>query len=403
MTITLLLDLDDTLLDTNLHVFMPAYFQALADHVCGHVPSDKFLHEMIRGVTRMNENEDPRKTLRDVFESYFYPALGLPKDELQDVFEDFYDNVFPRLASYTSRMPGAVEFVDWASASGFQIAIATDPLFPIKATHHRLRWAGLDPERFELVSAFEEFHFTKASPAYYAEVLGSLGWQDRPVVMAGNDVHRDVYSSYQLGLKAFLIGGRTESLPDGAAGSGSLADLRRWLESADPSAFEPDFKSREATLAILSSTPAALPKFLSSLSDDDCRHEPARNNWAMNEIVCHLRDTEREVHALQVDQMLTKDDAFVSRPDAAVWASERNYLNEDPHKALDEFSEARIALLNKLKNAPEEAWNRRVRHAIFGPSNFAEVIGFAADHDRSHIQQAWQTAQSLSDKRVQSA
>ena len=402
MAVTLLLDLDDTLLNTNLHTFMPAYFQALADHVCGHVPSDKFLHELIRGVNRMNENEDPRKTLREVFDSYFYPALGFPKDELQEVLDDFYEREFPRLAKHTTRMPDAVEFVDWASAAGFQIAIATDPLFPIKATYQRLQWAGLDPERFELVSAFEEFHFTKAHPAYYAEVLGSLGWQDQPVVMAGNDVHRDIQPAQRLGLKTFLIGSETASPSDGRADSGSLVDLRRWLESADPSAIEPDFKSREATLAILASTPAVLPKFLSALSDDDCRHEPARNDWAMNEIVCHLRDTEREVHAQQVDQMLTKDDAFVSRPDAAVWASERNYLNEDVFQALDEFGEARVALLDKVKNAPEEIWNRRVRHAIFGPSNFAEVMGFAADHDRSHIQQAWQTAQTFSGKRVQS-
>ncbi len=403
MTITLLLDLDDTLLNTNLHAFMPAYFQALADHVCGHVPSEKFLRELIRGVNRMNENEDPRLTLREVFDSYFYPALGFPKEELQDVLEDFYDHVFPKLAPHTTRMPGAVEFVDWASASGFQIAIATDPLFPIKATQHRLRWAGFEPQQFELVSAFEDFHFTKAHPAYYAEVLGSLGWQDQPVLMAGNDVHRDILPAQRMGLKAFLVGSEAASSPDGVAGSGSLADLRRWLESAVPSALEPDFKSREATLAILSSTPAVLPQFIRSLTDDDCRHEPTRDDWALNEIICHLRDTEREVHALQVDQMLKKDDAFISRPDAAVWASERNYLNEDALTAMGEFSEARVALLEKVKSAPTEIWDRKVRHAIFGPSNFGEVMGFAADHDRSHLQQAWKTAQTVAGKRVHSA
>lgn len=74
MSLTLLLDLDDTLLNTNLPAFMPAYFQALADHVCGHVPSDKLLRALMNGVNRMNENEDPRKSLREVFELYFYPA-----------------------------------------------------------------------------------------------------------------------------------------------------------------------------------------------------------------------------------------------------------------------------------------------------------------------------------------
>ena len=37
MSLTLLLDLDDTLLDTNLDAFMPAYFQALSQHLANHV------------------------------------------------------------------------------------------------------------------------------------------------------------------------------------------------------------------------------------------------------------------------------------------------------------------------------------------------------------------------------
>lgn len=400
MPLTLLLDLDDTLLDTNLPAFMPAYFQMLADHVCGHVPSEKFMRALIGGVNCMNENEDPRKSLQEVFEDYFYPKLGLPKDELQEVLEDFYDREFPRLATHTSRVPGAVELVDWATSAGIRVAIATDPLFPAKGTQHRLRWAGFDPEQFELVSSFEDFHFTKSHPAYYAEVLATLGWQDRPVLMAGNDVQRDILPAQRLGLKTFLVGSETASPPDGTAGSGSLADLRRWLESADPSALEPDFKSRAGALAILSSTPAVLPKFLSALTSDDCRCEPTRDDWAMNEIVCHLRDTEREVHALQIDAMLEKDDAFIPRPDTAVWASERNYLDEDVFAAVDEFSAARVALLNRIKDLPAEIWNRKVRHAIFGPSNFTEVVGFAADHDRLHLQQVSNTVQSLVARRV---
>ncbi|MEW6084335.1 MAG: DinB family protein [Chloroflexota bacterium] len=401
MSLTLLLDLDDTLLNTNLHAFMPAYFQALANRVCGHVPSDTFLRALIGGVNQMNDNEDPRKTLREVFDSYFFPELGISQGELQDVFEDFYDNIFPSLAGLTAQVPGAVEFIRWAESNGFRVAIATDPLFPLKATHHRLRWAGFDPGQFELVSAFEDFHFTKAHPAYYAEVLGNLGWQEGPVLMAGNDVQRDILPARRLGLKTFHVNGESASVSDGEAGSGSLADLRRWLESIQPSALEPDLKSRDATLGILTSTPAVLPKFIHSLSDDDCRHEPARDDWAMNEIVCHLRDTEREVHALQVELMLEKNDAFIPRPDAGVWASEREYLNEDANKAMEAFGAARVALLERVRNLPNETWNRKVRHAIFGPSNFAEVMGFAADHDRLHLHQAWKTLQSLRDKRVQ--
>ncbi|HRQ33470.1 MAG TPA: DinB family protein, partial [Anaerolineales bacterium] len=132
----------------------------------------------------------------------------------------------------------------------------------------------------------------------------------------------------------------------------------------------------------------------------ECRCAPKHNDWAMNEIASHLRDTEREVHILQADLMLKKDDAFIPRPDTTVWASERNYLNEDAAEAIDEFTAARLTLLEKVKDASDEIWRRNVRHAIFGPSNFTEVMGFIADHDRLHLQQAWQTAQTCLGKRV---
>lgn len=400
MSLTLLLDLDDTLLNTNLPAFMPAYFQALADHVCGHVPSEKFLRALIGGVNRMNENEDPRLTLREVFESYFYPALGIPSNELQDVLEDFYDRVFPSLYSHTAPIPGASDFVGWAVAAGMQIAIATDPLFPIKATHHRLRWAGFEPERFPLVSAFEDFHFTKSHPAYYAEVLGRMGWQDGPALMVGNDPTRDILSAQRLGLKTFFIEGEATSSPGVEAGRGQLSDARRWLESAGQSALEPSFKSRDAVVGILESTPAVLNHFLGLLNESDLQREQARGDWAMNEIACHLRDTEREVHALQLDLMLEKNDAFIPRPETSVWASERDYLLEDARAAGVEFADARVALLARIKSLPEEVWSRPARHAIFGPTNFCEVLGFMADHDRLHLQQAWNAIQSLLGERV---
>jgi hypothetical protein len=49
----------------------------------------------------------------------------------------------------------------------------------------------------------------------------------------------------------------------------------------------------------------------------------------MIELVCHLRDTEREVHAIQIDTLLATEDPFVARPDAAYWAKQRRYHGED--------------------------------------------------------------------------
>jgi hypothetical protein len=52
-------------------------------------------------------------------------------------------------------------------------------------------------------------------------------------------------------------------------------------------------------------------------------------------------------------------------------------------------------MLKTLKEQSQEMWFRSARHAIFGPTNFQEVVGFIADHDRLHIQQAWKTLKNI--------
>jgi FMN phosphatase YigB (HAD superfamily) len=395
MPLTLLLDLDDTLLDTNLEAFIPAYFQALTQHLESYVLPTVVLRALIHATNLMVESIDPTRTLQEVFEADFYSSLGVPKDQLVAPLNEFYDNVFPSLSVHTRQRPEAKLLIDWAFDCGYRVAIATDPLFPRKATYHRLRWAGLDPERFELVSTFDDFHFSKSHPAYYAEVLGRLGWSEGPVLMVGNDVQRDLFPANQLGVKTYFVDGDAGSDPGFEAGRGKLGELRPWLESIDLSMLEPSYKSREAIQVILLSTPAVLQSLTSSLSEKQWQHEPARDDWAMNEIVCHLRDTENEIHQLQLNLMLEKADAFIPRPDTSVWASEREYLNVNGSQALQEFAAARLATLAKLRGVDESIWSRKARHAIFGPTNFQEVLGFMADHDQMHVQQAWQTLQKL--------
>ena len=403
MSLTLLLDLDDTLLDTNLDAFVPVYFQALSKHMADQALPNTMLRALISGMNSMNESEDSTRTLQEIFDADFYPKLGVAREEMVELLEDFYDHVFPTLAQHTRQKPDAVPFIDWAFSCGYRIAIATDPLFPRKATYHRLRWAGFDPDRFELVSTFEHFHFTKTHPAYYAEVLGRMGWPEGPILMVGNDIERDLIPAHLLGLKTFLVDGDYASGPgpfDTAQGKfevgwSKLADLRPWLESINLSTLEPSFKSRDAVLAIMVSTPAVLQSLSASLTEGGWRKEPKRDDWAMNEIVCHLRDTEREVHQMQLKLMIEREGAFIPRPESDVWANEREYFSVDGKTALTEFALVRIENINMLKGLDEEIWARSARHAIFGPTNFQEVTSFIADHDRLHVQQAWKTMKSV--------
>jgi len=199
MPYTLLLDLDDTLLSTNMAAFLPAYYSALADHLASFVPPAEMLDALQLGVGAMLVNTDPGRTLREVFEDHFYRRLRVERDILQRAIADFYKTVFSGLGGDSAQVDGAGTLIDWAGAAGHRLALATDPLFPIAATEARVRWAGLNPASFGLISAFETFHFSKSHVSYYAELLGRLGWPDGPVLMVGNDSERDLVPADSLG------------------------------------------------------------------------------------------------------------------------------------------------------------------------------------------------------------
>ncbi len=396
MTLTLLLDLDDTLLNTNLQSFVPAYFQALANELAPQITPTLMFRALIAGTQKMNESTDFTKTLREIFDEEFYPQIDVERGKLDSAIENFYENIFPTLQNLTSPKAGAKEFVEWAFTKKFRIAIATDPLLPTKATHHRLRWAGFQPEQFEIVSTYENFHFSKTYPAYYAEVLGMMGWSDNPILMVGNDMDRDILPAKRLGLKTFLVDVEPASTSKGEADSaGSLADLRLWLESINLTELNPNFKSKDSVLAILSSTPAVLNSLLLNLDSDSWSRKTDKDDWNLIELICHLRDTEREIHSMQLKLFNGHEEPFIPRPDTGVWASQRDYLHENGRQALQEFNIARKETIDFLQKISDEAWNRKARHAIFGPTNFLEVVSFMADHDRLHIQQTWDVLKKL--------
>jgi uncharacterized damage-inducible protein DinB len=285
-----------------------------------------------------------------------------------------------------------VEFIEWAFAVGHRVVIATSPYFPREATHHRLRWAGLPPEKypFALVSSYENFHFTKPNSAYFAEVLGRLGWPDGPALMVGNDVEQDLIPAAALGLATYHALDVTPSANGFAStGRGRLAELRAWLEQTDPATLVPVYSSSASLLAILRSTPAALTSLLEPLAPDALTARPAADEWSITEILCHMRDVEREVDQPRIQQILGEDEPFIPARMPDEWAKTREYNKQDGLSALREFTAARIQTLETLQNLAPAQWSRKARHAILGPTTLQELVGFNAEHDRLHIQQMW--------------
>jgi FMN phosphatase YigB (HAD superfamily) len=393
MPFTLLLDLDDTLLNTNMDTFIPAYYQGLSAALADKVAPEVMLPALMRGTKAMMQNLDPSLTLREVFDAHFFPGLGMDRPVLQERIDHFYDEVFPKLGSLTSAIPEAVRLVEWAFAQGHRVVIATNPLFPLKAIQHRLRWAELPPEKypFVLVTSYETFHFTKETVAYYPEILAQLGWPDDPTVMVGDDIEREVKPTQAAGVPVFWIRNNGEGSEDPAGvPHGTLESFRGWLGQADPQALQVTFDSPQALLANLRSTPAALATLTSGLPSAEWTRFPVPNEWCLTEIICHLRDVEREVNLPRLHRMLAEENPFLVGVTTDVWVKERKCAEQNGPQALVDFTVARKEMLGLLEGLLAE-WSRPARHSLFGPTSLQEQVGFMAGHDRAHVQQVWKT------------
>jgi FMN phosphatase YigB (HAD superfamily) len=396
MKLTLLLDLDNTLLENDQDVFLPAYLKSLSLKF-PQWPPDLFIKKLLNATQGMTQNNSAKYTLEQVFDASFYPALGVEKQDLADRLDQFYQTDFNRLSRLTRMRPAAVQLVENALAAGCDIVVATNPVFPAVAIHNRLRWAGFPSTAdFRMVTSFENLHFTKPNPAYFAEILAQLGFPDQPVLMVGDNYSDDIIPATSIGIPSFWVTTKGGNSSSSLVRAGNLDEVWGWVnELADHTAPFSGNGSIPAVLATLKSSPAAAKILCKDLPAEAWHTNPDSKEWAINEILCHLRDVDREVNLpriIQVSQGLTP---FLPGAITDVWADERMYIDQSGPEALSAFIDVRAEITQLLDQLAPDSWNQTARHAIFGPTTLIELIGFIATHDIVHIRQLQQTKRSL--------
>lgn len=400
MKLTLLLDLDDTLIGNDIEVFLPQYIGAFQDEVASQIDPQKFAKALMTGTKQMVENLRPDCTLKEVFDASFFPELGIREQDFQPISERYYSQVFPTLKNLIQPRQEALELVETALSLSCRLAIATNPLFPLTANLQRLEWGGLSVDQypFEIVSSYENFHFAKPNPAFFAEVLARIGWPDGPVVVVGDDFNRDIIAAHQLGVLAYWVNNNREDIPTEmrpTVKKGPLEEFFPWLVGLSEESMLPDYRSQSALLAILYATPAALDSICRKLTPDSMQKRPHQGEWSVTEILCHLRDVEKDVYYPRLKRGLQENAPFLVGENTDSWAEERNYFQQDGRIALQEFIQARLTLLSMIEDFKPNDWQRTVRHSIFGPTSLTELINIITRHDQLHVNQVHQVLSSL--------
>lgn len=236
---SLLLDLDDTLLGNEVDVFMQRYFSLLSTYAGQKFDEASFLPHLMKSTRAMIQNTDPRLTNDQVFWASFEELTGGRRSDLEPFFQRFYETEFAKLKSSTARRPAAAVLVRAALERGLAVVVATNPLFPLVAIEQRLEWAGLPVSEFgfTLVTSYENMHAAKPQPAYYWEILATIGAAPHNALMVGDDWKNDIAPAAEVGLFTYWIAADDATPNDPALihGQGSLDTLAErvaggWLE-----------------------------------------------------------------------------------------------------------------------------------------------------------------------------
>ena len=387
MPLTILSDLDGTLLGTDVNHFFFAFFHELENAIHQKAPNSNVIQQLQYAEDQMIANTNPSLWLKEVFAQHFYEPLGTTEKECEGVLDFYYRNEFPKLQALTQRRPEAAEIANWCQDQGSPLVIATNPVFPTISTRQRLAWAGLREDQLAFYSTYDNFHFIKPTLNFYAECLGRLGWpDDGPVAMLGDDPVHDIQPMEALGCRTFFV---TEDEVDEDLPHGNLTEALAWLKSLPEDEPHKIPENSEVHTAILRTSPAVIADWLQTASNAALHAKPSPTDWNLTEVIWHMADMENEVYLPQWKQILKDSKTILEVPDTSHWAATRDYQSRSAEEGLRRLTSARMESLNCIETmSNRELMALPLRHAVFSQTTPAELVSFSAKHDRIHLNQS---------------
>lgn len=228
---TILLDLDDTLLTIDMECFVHAYVKGLTLALSDFADAEQISAALLEATHAILPNEDPALTNEQVFFESFLPHLHGPFEQIEAAVATYFSRDYPTLKRFTQPRPAAPLLVQALFCRNYKVVIATNPLYPKPAIEQRLAWTDALDFPYQLVTAMENMHACKPSPAYYQEILQTIDSQPAETLMVGDDPKNDIAPAGGLGCQTWWIPGN-EGVTEGVQADyqGSLDDLLTWVE-----------------------------------------------------------------------------------------------------------------------------------------------------------------------------
>ena len=135
-------------------------------------------------------------------------------------------------------------------------------------------------------------------------------------------------------------------------------------------------------------TPDELAEAILGRSDAELSRRPAEKSWSAKEIVCHLRDVERE-YIERFHLILDNHDPklYLDFTSNDRWPIERQYLRNDTGDAVSAFRALREEMRALLEGLSPEQLSRGGIHPHRGRITIDSTVAMLACHDDDHLDQ----------------
>lgn len=223
---TVLIDLDGTLLPIDMNEFLQEYLRLIGRY-CSSLAEPQVFVKKLLDATGMMLRNNGGQTNEEVFMEHFLSALGKKREEVYPLLESFYTIEFPKLQKCVKKAASSRLVVEELAKRGWQLVLATNPLFPRQAIVERMRWAGVEDYPWLHISSYENSRSCKPNPLYYQEIIERLGLEPESCWMIGNDMEEDLVAA-TLGMKTYLVTDfliQRDNVPYVPHGQGTLEDF----------------------------------------------------------------------------------------------------------------------------------------------------------------------------------
>jgi len=202
---TVLFDLDGTLLGMDYNDFEDKYFNLLANKFTKYGEPEKLIQTIWDATIYMIQKADGISFNNERFFERFNTLINPEHhDAYLTGFMDFYNNEYDSVKETTFKMEYMIEAVKILKDKGYNIMIATNPLFPEIAILRRIDWAGLSHKDFSFITNFEICRYCKPNIGFYYEISETVNKKPEQCLMVGNDMLEDMIAK-KVGMKTYLV------------------------------------------------------------------------------------------------------------------------------------------------------------------------------------------------------